>query len=147
MGNFFCRFTKICNLTFLSFYNIFNLRKEDELMYKSETENIEIYFICYKKGEMELIETYYDPILDIHSWYFNAYLAYKYWKKEFKKIKMGDMAKNLLTIAASKYIIYSLEKENYRSQKEYLELLKDSKIIEPELKRIIEETSFLDNSS
>lgn len=112
-------------------------------MYKSETENIEIYFICYKKKEMELIETYYDPVLDIHSWYFNAYLAYKHWQKGFKKLKMGDIAKKLLTIAASKYIIYSLEKENYHTRKEYEQLLKDSKIIEPELKEIIDETNFI----
>ena len=49
-------------------------------MYKSKEENVEVYFICYKKEEMDLVESYYDEVLDIHYWYFNAYLAYKYWK-------------------------------------------------------------------
>ena len=32
-------------------------------MYKEKEENVEIYFICYKKREMELVESYYDEIL------------------------------------------------------------------------------------
>ena len=47
-------------------------------MYKEKTENVEVYFICYKKEEMELVETYYDEILNVHNWYFNAYLAYNH---------------------------------------------------------------------
>ena len=39
-------------------------------MYKSSSENVEVYFICYKKEEMELVDTYYDPVLNIHYWYF-----------------------------------------------------------------------------
>ncbi|MCM1053874.1 MAG: hypothetical protein NC483_07890 [Ruminococcus sp.] len=114
-------------------------------MYKIEAENVEVYFICYKKQEMELVETYYDPILNIHNWYFNAYLAYKYWRHNFKKLKMGELARKLLIIAASKYIIYALENELYHNNKEYQRLLKDSKIIDYELQEIIHETSFLDD--
>lgn len=113
-------------------------------MYKDEIENIEIYFICYKKKEMELVETYYDPVLDIHNWYFNAYLAYLYWQKGFKKLKMGKLAKKMLIIAASKYIIYALEHELYKNNNEYHQLLKDSIIINPELEKIIKESNFPD---
>ncbi len=120
-----------------------NTWKGSELMYKFETENIEIYFICYKKEEMELIENYYDPVLDVHNWYFNCYLAYKYWQKDFQKLKMGELARKLLIIAASRYIIYTLENEKYHNNKEYQRLLKDLKIIDPELQEIIHETSFL----
>ena len=62
-------------------------------MYKSKEENVEIYFICYKKEEMELVESYYDEVLDSHCWYFNAYLAYKHWLKNFKD-SCGKKSKN-----------------------------------------------------
>jgi len=78
-------------------------------MYKEKTENIEIYFICYKKEETNLIETYYDEILDINYWYFNAYLAYNYWKNKFKGLKVKKLVKTILIEAASKYILYELE--------------------------------------
>ena len=51
-----------------------------EQMYKEKIGDMEVYFICYKKEEMELIESYYDPILNIYYWYFNCYLAYLNWK-------------------------------------------------------------------
>lgn len=113
-------------------------------MYKEKNENVEVYFICYKKGEMELVETYYDEILDTHCWYFNAYLAYKHWKKGFKNLEATDLAKNLLTVASSRYILYKLEEETI-SAKERKRLTKDLIKIEPILKKIIEENEFLMN--
>ncbi len=112
-------------------------------MYKSETENIEVYFICYKKEEMELVETYYDDILDIHCWYFNAYLAYKYWKKKFKGLKIQETSKKLLIVAASKYLIYRIENEEYETEQERKRLLKDLEKIQPELQKITNEDSIL----
>lgn len=121
-----------------------NTWKEGELMYKFIEENVEIYIICYKKEEMKLIETYYDPVLNVHNWYFNAYLAYKHWKNNFKKLKMGNIARQLLIVSASKYLMYLLDNELYKNQKEYLRILKDMKIIEPELKMIMAEADFVD---
>ncbi len=106
-------------------------------MYKSSTENVEVYFICYKKEEMELVDTYYDEVLDVHYWYFNAYLAYKYWKNKFKGLELGDIAKMLLIVAASRYIIYALDEKEYKNDKEYKRLLKDLHKIEPILEKII----------
>lgn len=114
-------------------------------MYKEKEENVEVYFICYKKEEMELVETYYDEILDIHYWYFNAYKAYDLWKKKFKGLKSGNISKMLLTVAASRYLLYKLENKAFKSDKEYKIILKDLEKIEPELKQIIEENKILIN--
>ena len=113
-------------------------------MYKEETENIEIYFICSKK-DMDLVESYYDAELNIHSWYFNAYLAYQHWQNNFKDLKLGKMAKMLLTVATSRYIIYSLEEKNYQNPEEQTKLIHDLKKIEPKLQKIIKNNSFLAN--
>lgn len=112
-------------------------------MYKEKSENIEVYFICYKKEEMNLIESYYDEVIDIHYWYFNAYLAYKHWKINFKKIKLGELGKMLLIVAASRYIIYVLENKEYKNKKEYKELIKDLQKIKPKLEKIINENKIL----
>ena len=83
-------------------------------MYKNEFENVEIYFICNEEEE-ELIKTDYDKEKDIHYWYFNTYLSYKYWKNNFNGLHIKKMSKMLLTIAASRYIIYKLENEEYNA--------------------------------
>lgn len=114
-------------------------------MYKEITENVEVYFICYKKEEMNLIETYYDKVLDIHYWYFNGYRAYKEWKTKFQNIEAGELAKMLLTVAASRYLIYKLENAEYENQKEYKRIIKDLKKIEPQLEKIIKENEILSN--
>ena len=114
-------------------------------MYKEKEENVEVYFICYKKEEMELIEKYYDEVLDIHYWYFNAYLSYKYWQQSFKNLKVGDLGKMLLTVAASRYILYQIENKEYKNKKELRILTKELKAIEPELQKIIEENDILIN--
>lgn len=62
-------------------------------MYQEKEENIEIYFICYKKDEMELVESYYDEILKTQYWYFNAYLAYKEWQQKIQKFKSRKVNK------------------------------------------------------
>ena len=51
-----------------------------------ETDNVEIYFICDRKEEMDLVESHYDEESNTHHWYFNAYLAYTEWKNDFKGI-------------------------------------------------------------
>lgn len=106
-------------------------------MYKNETENIEVYFICTKKGEEELVSTYYDPITNTHSWYFNTYLAYQYWKNNYDEKEIGELSKNLLTTAASKYIIYTIENEEYKNNEEYQELLNDLEKVNAEIENII----------
>lgn len=106
-------------------------------MYKNKTENIEVYFICYKKDEMNLIETYYDEVLDCHYWYINAYLAYKNWLNKFKKLKASKMAKNLLTVAVSRYLLYCLENHTYNSEQEHKNIINDMAKIDNELKKII----------
>lgn len=116
-------------------------------MYRNVTDNVEIYFICYKK-EMELIESYYDEILDVHAWYFNAYLAYKHWKQGFKDlIAISDLGKMLLTVAASRYIMYKLENKEYKNNSEKKVLLKDLTKIEPNLNKIINDNEFLNKLS
>ncbi|MCI8670864.1 MAG: hypothetical protein HFI36_02360 [Bacilli bacterium] len=112
-------------------------------MYKEDTENVEVYFICNKKHKMELIETYYDEVLDIHSWYFNTYLAYQYWKQDFKTLELGDISRMLLTVAASRYIIYSLETKEYKNKKEHQRLLSDLSTIEPQIENIIKINDFI----
>ena len=114
-------------------------------MYKSKEENVEVYFICYKKEEMELVESYYDEILNIHYWYFNAYLAYQYWKNHFKGLSAGELSKKLLIVAASRYLIYMLENKEYKSSKECKILKKDLEKIDKELKIIIEDEQILSN--
>ncbi len=106
-------------------------------MYKFDSENVEVYFICYKKEEMELVDTYYDPVLNVHSWYFNAYLAYKHWKNNFKGLQLGEIAKMLLIVAASRYIIYLLEGKDYKNEKEHKRLLKELHKIEPKLQKVV----------
>lgn len=112
-------------------------------MYKSETENIEIYFICDDRKNMEIVETYYDEIEDKHYWYFNASLSYQKWQQGFHNLEMGDISRMLLTVAASKYILYKLENNEYKNEHEKKRLKKDLKKIEPSLKKIAEETDFL----
>lgn len=114
-------------------------------MHKEECENVEIYFICYKKEKMNIVETYYDEILNKHCWYFNAYLAYKYWRRNFKKIEIDEMGKKFLTVAASKYILYKLENKEYASEKEHKKLLKELQKINPKLEEIINESNRLFN--
>ena len=113
-------------------------------MKKDETDNVEIYFICDRKEGMELIESYYDEKLNTHYWYFNAYLAYKAWKAEFKDIE-GDLAKILLTVAASRYLIYRIEHEDYETEEELKQIKKEMKKINPKLERIIQENKILLN--
>jgi len=114
-------------------------------MYKDKTENIEVYFICYKKEEMELVETYYDEVLDTHCWYINGYLAYRYWKKDFKDLKIGELSKNLLIVATSRYILYLIENKKYKNKNELKELLNELAKIDKFLKKIIDENNYLLN--
>ncbi|MBE6154297.1 MAG: hypothetical protein E7163_01810 [Firmicutes bacterium] len=104
-------------------------------MYKDKIENIEMFFICYKKEEMRLIEDYYDEILDVHCWYINCYLAYKYWKCGFKKI--NKVEEILIIVATSKYLLYVIENKKYKNEKEYKLYLKELKKIQIKLKSII----------
>lgn len=106
-------------------------------MYKNEYENVEIYFLCDKREDMELIETYYDPVLDVHNWYFNCYLCYIYWQDDYKDLTLGPITKYLLTTAASKYIMYILEEKKYQTKKEYRKFRKDLSSIDKELKSVI----------
>ena len=112
-------------------------------MFKSKSENVDVYFICYKKEEMELVESYYDEVLDIHYWYFNAYLAYKAWLKKFKGMELGELSKQLLVVAASRYLIYKIENEEYKSEKEKKKILRDLEKIEKELDIIINNDNIL----
>lgn len=109
-----------------------------------ETENVEIYFICDKKTEMDLAESYYDKESNTHHWYFNAYLAYHEWKNEFKGID-GDMTKVLLTVAASKYLIYCIDNKKYETIDELKQIKKDLRKINPKLKKIVKENKVLSN--
>lgn len=113
--------------------------KRGERMYQEKEENIEIYFICYKKDEMELVESYYDEILKTQYWHFNAYLAYKKWRKKFRNLKVEKLTKQLLTLAASRYLIYKIENQEYKNEKEEKRILKDLENIQKELKIIMEE--------
>ncbi len=106
-------------------------------MYKNETENVEVYFICYKKEEMNLIETFYDEVLDCHYWYINSYLAYKAWQNKFKKLKFSKMTRNLLTVAASRYLLYCLENNMYKNKKEHKIIINHMNKIDNELQKII----------
>ena len=112
-------------------------QKRGERMYKSKEENVEVYFICYKKEDMDLVESYYDEVLDIHYWYFNAYLAYKLWKKKFKGLEVQELSKQLLVVAASRYLIYVIENEEFKTPKEYNKIVRDLDKIQKELTIII----------
>ena len=112
-------------------------------MYKSKEENVEIYFICYKKEEMELVESYYDEVLDSHYWYFNAYLAYKHWLKNFKDLRVGELTKELLIVAASRYLIYKMENNEFKNNREKKKITQDLKKIQKELDYIIHDDPVL----
>ncbi len=114
-------------------------------MFKSETEKVEVYFICYKKDEMELVETYYDELLDTHCWYFNAYLAYNYWKSNFKDLDLKETSRNLLVVAASRYLIYCFNNNRYKNIKEKNKILKDLEKIQVELKSIMNQDELIAN--
>ena len=75
-------------------------------MYKYSDDNMEMVFINYKDENMELMEFYYDPILDKNYIYINGYLAYKYWKVNFKYLNITKIAKKLLTLSAKLYLEY-----------------------------------------
>ena len=109
---------------------------------KSFSQNKALNFICYKKEEMALIEEYYDEILNIQYIYINSYLAYKNWKTNYIKLNIPKNGKMLLTVAASKYILYNINNEKYNSEKEYKKLIKELKRVNKELKIIIEKTKF-----
>ncbi len=111
-------------------------------MYKNEFENIEIYFICEEEGE-ELVNVEYNNKKDIHYWYFNSYLCYLKWKTNFKGLKIKELTKNLLTIGASRYLIFKIENAEYQNLTEYQILLKDLKKIQPQLKKIINDNEIL----
>lgn len=112
-------------------------------MYKSKEENVEVYFICYKKEEMELVESYYDEVLDIRYWYFNAYLAYKYWLRNFKDLRVGELTKELLIVAASRYLIYKMENNEFKNNREKKKITQDLKKIQKELDYIIHDDPVL----
>lgn len=113
-------------------------------MKKKETDNVELYFICDRKEKMDLVESYYDKRKNTHYWYFNAYLAYEAWKDNFKDIK-GELAKMLLTVAASRYLIYKLEEDDYETEEELQQIKKDMKKINPKLENIINENKIFLN--
>jgi len=110
-------------------------------MFKNKMESIEVYFICYKKEEMQLVEIYYDKVLDVNCWYFNAYLAYKNWQNDFKNLKIENKLKDLLTIAASKYLIYCTINNEYENTEDKKEKLNNLEKIQIELTRIINDTN------
>ena len=117
--------------------------KRGEHMYKNVEENVEVYFICYKKEEMPLVESYYDEVLNIHYWYFNAYLAYKQWKKHFKGLNISELSKQLLVVAASRYLLYIIENKEFKNAKKYNEKIFELEKIQKELKIIITEDNIL----
>jgi hypothetical protein len=49
----------------------------------------------------------------------------------------------LLTVAASRYIIYSLETKEYKNKKEHQRLLSDLSTIEPQIENIIKINDFI----
>ena len=120
------------------------MQKEGERMYKNEFENVEVYFICDER-EMNLIDVYYDEINDIHNWYINAHLAYKHWQTNFKNMPIGDLTKSLLTVAASRYLLYIIENDLAKTKKEYKKCLQDLNKIETNLNTIIKENEILIN--
>ncbi len=111
-------------------------------MYKEELENIEICFL-YKKRGKELIKTKYNPKTNIHYWYFNTKLCYLSWKDDFKDLNLKPLAKNLITIAASNYILYKLENKDYKNSQEKDILYNDILKIEPEITKIMKENEII----
>ncbi len=111
-------------------------------MYKDDLENVEIYFLCDRK-DMDLVDVYYDRDLNIHYWYFNAHLAYLHWKNGFKNMPLGELTKMLLTVAASRYVLYQIENELYKNKREYKVLVKDLTKLEPLIKDFIQENEIL----
>lgn len=109
-----------------------------------ETDNVEIYFICDRKEEMDLVESHYDEESNTHHWYFNAYLAYTEWKNDFKGID-GDMTKVLLTVAASRYLIYCIDNNKYETKEEFKQIKRELRKINPKLKKVVKENKVLSN--
>ena len=109
-----------------------------------ETDNVEIYFICDRKEEMDLIESIYDEESNTHYWYINAYLAYEEWKNNFKGID-GDLAKVLFTVAASRYLIHCIDNKKYQTKEEFKQIKKDLRKINLKLKKIVKENKVLSN--
>lgn len=113
-------------------------------MKKEETDNVEIYFICDRKKGLKLVESSYDEKTNTHYWYFNAYLAYEAWKNNFQEIE-GELAKMLLTVAASRYLIYRIDNKDYQSKEELKKLKREMKMINPRLDKIIKENDIFLN--
>lgn len=111
---------------------------------KEETDNVEIYFICDRKEDLDLIESYYNEDSNTHYWYFNAYLAYEAWKDNFKGID-GELAQMLLTVAASRYLIYRIDNKDYETKEELKQIKREMKKINPKLDKIIKENKILLN--
>lgn len=118
--------------------------ERNNCMKKEDADNVEIYFVCDRKEKVELIESYYDEESNTHYWYFNAYLAYEAWKNNFKGID-GELAQMLLTVAASRYLIYRIDQKDYNSKKELKQIKKEMKKINPRLDEIIKENQILLN--
>ena len=112
-------------------------------MYKNAFENVEVYFICDKRKEMGLVDVYYDEINDIHNWYINAYLAYLHWQNRFRNFPIGDLTKGILTVAASRYLLYVINNKLYQNDKEYQSYLKELNKIEKSLSKIVSENEIL----
>ena len=107
-------------------------------MYKKNEDNVEVYFICDRKENMGLVETYYDKKTNTHYWYFNAYLSYENYKNNFKDLKIGGLTKSLLMAAASRYLLYRLETGDYKDKEEYNLLVKELKKIKPKINKYTE---------
>ena len=114
-------------------------------MYKNEFENVEVYFICDERKDMGMVDVYYDEINDIHNWYINAHLAYLHWKTGFKNMPIGDLTKGLLTVAASRYLLYVIENDLAKNKKEHKQYVMDLNKIEEGLSHIIQENEILSN--
>ena len=85
-------------------------------MYKEKYKDLEIFLLCYKREDMDLIESYYDPVLQIYYLYFNAYKAYLSWKNNFEDINFDkNKAKKILTFIAKEDML-KIEKD-YNSTK------------------------------
>lgn len=95
-------------------------------MYKEKYKDLEIFLLCYKREDMDLIESYYDPVLQIYYLYFNAYKAYLSWKNNFEDINFDkNKAKKILTFIANKYLLYLLENKMYSTKEDMLKIEKD----------------------
>ncbi len=115
-------------------------------MYKEKFGDVVIYIICYKKEEMELVEGYYDEILNEYCLYFNGYLAYVNWLNNFSNYKkLKDKVKILLTYIAFKYILYQINNNDFKSNYDYLKLKYELNIIEPNIKEILLGSKYIKN--